>query len=322
MMKKVLVAGLALAVTLTMGLLVVSRAASTITVYADDRPGWESAVACGYDEEFFTDATLNPGVSVDSDYPGHVDTTRGVWWDRLVCPAYGLTTTTWQFDPPIVGFGGNWNPGIPGGPGARIAVAINGSWVSVGEIPNHYTGEFWGFVSTVPFSQVRLEPGSWCAPGGGAWCETYELDNMVYSGVCPVDIRPGSCPNPFNTKSKGVLPVAVLGTEDFDVTTVDPATIKLTREGYEAGVSPLRWSYEDTATPFEGELCECHDLNGDGHVDLTLKFDTQEVKGTLHLDGEAGNTVPLLLTGSLKEEAGGTPIEGSDCVWVVQTGKK
>lgn len=85
-MKKVLVAGLVLAVTLTMGPLVVSQAASTITVYADDRPGWESAVVC-YDEEFFTDATLNPGVSVDSDYPGYVDTTKGVWWDRLeVCP--------------------------------------------------------------------------------------------------------------------------------------------------------------------------------------------------------------------------------------------
>jgi hypothetical protein len=159
MKRKVLTISLVLvALTLTMGLSVVSQAGSSLTVYANDRPGWESAVVC-YDEEFFTDTTLNPGVSVVSDYPGYVDTTKGVWWDRLVCPDYGLTTTTWQFDPPIVGFGGNWNPGIPGGPGARIAVAINGSWVSVGEIPNHYTGEFWGFVSTVPFSQVRLEPG-------------------------------------------------------------------------------------------------------------------------------------------------------------------
>jgi len=101
-----------------------------------------------------------------------------VWWDRLVCPAYGLTTTTWQFATPLDGFGGNWDPGGPGGPGARIAVAIDGSWVSIGEIPSTYTGQFWGFVSTEPFSAVRLSPGSDC---DGAWCETYELDNMVYS---------------------------------------------------------------------------------------------------------------------------------------------
>jgi len=137
-----------------------------------------------------------------------------------------------------------------------------------------------------------------------------------------VDVKPGSCPNPFNLKSKGVLPVAMLGSEDFDVTTVDPASILLTREGYDEGVAPLRWSYEDVATPFEGELCECHDLDGDGYLDLTLKFDTQEVKETLELEGKAGNTLPLLVTGDLTEEAGGAPIEGSDCVWVLRTRNK
>ena len=133
-----------------------------------------------------------------------------------------------------------------------------------------------------------------------------------------VDIKPGSCPNPLNLKSKGVLPVAVLGTEDFDVTTIDPETISLTREGFEdVGVAPIRWSYEDVATPFEGELCDCHDLNGDGILDLTLKFDTQELVETLGLSGEAGDTTRLTLTGNLKEEEGGTPIEGEDCIWVL-----
>jgi len=33
----------------------------------------------------------------------------------------------------------------------------------------------------------------------------------------PVDIKPTSCPNPLNVKSRGVLPVAILGTADFDV---------------------------------------------------------------------------------------------------------
>ncbi len=155
----------------------VEASAPVITLYPDDRSGWESAVGV-YEEECFTDSTLNPEVSVVSEYPGYVDTAKGVWWDRLVCPAYGMTTTTWQFSTPIVGLGGNWNPGVPGGPGAHIAVAIDGSWVSVGEIPNTYTGQFWGFVSSEPFQTVCLSPGSYC---NGAWCETYELDNMVYS---------------------------------------------------------------------------------------------------------------------------------------------
>jgi hypothetical protein len=132
-----------------------------------------------------------------------------------------------------------------------------------------------------------------------------------------VDIKPGSWPNPFNQKSKGVLPVAICGTEDFDVTTIDPATIQLTREGIEEGVSPLRWSYEDVATPYTGEPCGGHDLNGDGYLDLSLKFENQEVYDTLGLEEFKGETLPLVITGNLKEEHDGTPIRGEDCVWIL-----
>ena len=59
-----------------------------------------------------------------------------------------------------------------------------------------------------------------------------------------VDIRPGSCPNPLNCKSKGVLPVAILGTAELDVTSIDPVTVRL------AGAYPLRFELEDVATPF------------------------------------------------------------------------
>ena len=132
-----------------------------------------------------------------------------------------------------------------------------------------------------------------------------------------VDIKPGSCPNSFNTKNKGVLPVAVLGIEDFDVTTIDPATIVLSREGIDENVSLLRWSFEDVATPFEGELCECHELTGDGYLDLSLKFDTQELVDKLNLTDIAGETKRLILTGKLKEEFGGTAINGEDCLRIL-----
>ena len=140
-----------------------------------------------------------------------------------------------------------------------------------------------------------------------------------------VDIKPGSCPNPLNLKSKGVLPVAVLGTLDFDVTSIDPTTIRLALaagEG-EPSVIPLRWSIEDVATPFEGELCDCHSLNGDGYLDLTLKFDMQELVVTLGLDAYEGETIPLILIGNLMGENGeGLPIIGSDCIRILETGKK
>ncbi|UCD03623.1 MAG: hypothetical protein JSW73_03725 [Candidatus Woesearchaeota archaeon] len=131
-----------------------------------------------------------------------------------------------------------------------------------------------------------------------------------------VDIKPSSCPNPINPKGKGVIPVAILGTEDFDVTTIDPATVQLTLE--DNGVSPLRWAYEDVGTPFEGELCDCHDLNGDGYLDLTLKFDKQEAIDILGLDDYMGETLPFTITGNLLEEFGSTAFEGQDCVWVLE----
>jgi len=213
---------LALSLALVMGPLAVSQAAPTFTVYANDRPGWAAAVV-SYDEEFFEDATLNLGVTVVTG-PGYVDVAKGVWWDRLTCPSSGLTTTTWQFDPPIRGFGAYWNPGVPGGPGAGIKVNVGGSWVTVGEIPNNYTGQFWGFVSTEPFTEVRLEPGSYC---NGAWAETYEMDNMVYSPNRPPDCSKAAPSQgtiwPPNHK---FVPITVLGVTDPDG---DPVTIKIAK---------------------------------------------------------------------------------------------
>jgi len=134
-----------------------------------------------------------------------------------------------------------------------------------------------------------------------------------------VDIKPGSCPNSLHLDSKGVLPVAILGTDEIDVTTIDPSTIELTLEGAEEGVSPLRWSYEDVATPIDGEPCDCHDLDGDGYLDLTLKFKTQELVDTLGLDAFGqGDIILLIITGNIKEEYNGTPITGQDCVRVLE----
>ncbi len=142
--------------------------------------------------------------------------------------------------------------------------------------------------------------------------------NIVEQVPVYIDIKPGSWPNPLQLKDKGVLPVAVCGTEDFDVTTIDPETVQLTLEGLGVGVAPLRWSYEDVATPYTGEPCSGHNLTGDGYLDLTLKFKAQEVIETLGLDAFSDrDVVVLILTGNLKEEHGGTPIQGQDCIVIL-----
>jgi uncharacterized repeat protein (TIGR01451 family) len=116
-------------------------------------------------------------------------------------------------------------------------------------------------------------------------CATVDLINPSF-----IDIKPGSCPNPLNTKSKGVLPVAILGTEDFDVLEIDPASIRL-----ESSAAPIRSSYEDVATPItDGEECDCTEDGPDGYLDLMLKFENQEIVDAELFDG--------------------TPVESQDCV--------
>jgi hypothetical protein len=121
----------------------------------------------------------------------------------------------------------------------------------------------------------------------------------------PVDIHPMSWPNPLNVNKKGVLPVAILGTEDFDVTQIDPATILL------EGVAPLRWALEDVGTPGDP-------LAGpDGILDLSLKFEAQEIVAALGPVNDC-DVLTLQLTGNLKEEFSGTAIVGEDVVWIIK----
>jgi len=155
--------------------------------------------------------------------------------------------------------------------------------------------------------------------------ELEEVSNAEeISTICPVsvsvDIKPGGCPTPINVGSKGVLPVAVLGTKDFDVAAIDPQSITL------EGVSPLRWNIEDVATPYvinvdECNIRDCHELTGDGYSDLTLKFDTQEIYEAIAevYDREC---LILELTGNLNAAHGSLPIKGGDVVSILKKGRK
>jgi hypothetical protein len=164
--------------------------------------------------------------------------------------------------------------------------------------------------------------GHWdgCIWGDNILCTTWALltlQKVAPPFIVPVDIKPTSCPNPLNVKSQGVLPVAILGTADFDVTQVDPITVEL------EGVSPLRWTREDVATPYEPFVgkqgaYDCTEEGPDGYMDLSFKFNTQEVVAALGLV-EDGDVLVLSLTGSL---LGGEGFVGEDVVVILKKGKK
>lgn len=138
------------------------------------------------------------------------------------------------------------------------------------------------------------------------------FDNLCHDvpgieGRYALDIKPGSCPNPIVVKSKGVVPVAILGTGTGDVMDIDPSTIML------EGVVPLRYNYDDVSTPvIDGGDCECTTDGPDGFTDMTLKFDNQELIAALG-PIQTGDVLVLTLTGNLLD---GTPFELTDCMIV------
>ncbi len=140
-----------------------------------------------------------------------------------------------------------------------------------------------------------------------------------------LDIKPGSCPNSYNRNSHGVLPVALVGTDTFDPMDVDLSTVLLTRaDGVGGSVAPHEGppgphsEFEDVAEPFDGELCDCHELEGDGLTDLSMKFKTDDVVAALQLnDLPAGDLVRFALTGNFFD---GTPFSADDCIRLVPPG--
>ena len=84
-----------------------------------------------------------------------------------------------------------------------------------------------------------------------------------------LDIKSGSDPNSINSKSMGLVPVAILGSADFDVIEVDIATVTF---------GP------DEAAPVHGGHFE--DVNGDGLIDVVVHF-VQKETGLSDSDTEA-----------------------------------
>lgn len=104
-----------------------------------------------------------------------------------------------------------------------------------------------------------------------------------------IDIKPGSDPNSINPDSQGVIPVAILTTDDFDASAVDPDSVRFGPAEAEA----VQWAFEN--------------VDGDGDLDMILHFETEET-------GISAGDTEAELTGKTVD---GMDIHGSDSVRTV-----
>jgi hypothetical protein len=116
----------------------------------------------------------------------------------------------------------------------------------------------------------------------------YSIDYRFGPLPVSIDIKPATFPNTINTRSKGKIPVAILTTDSFDATAVDPTTVLFGAAGTEVG--PVQSALED--------------VDGDGDTDMVLHFVTQDT-------GITCETASASLTGALFS---GVTIKGSDSI--------
>ncbi|WP_245977807.1 hypothetical protein [Halopiger aswanensis] len=118
-----------------------------------------------------------------------------------------------------------------------------------------------------------------------------------------VDIKPGSEKNPINPKSNGVIPVAVLQTDEFDPTSEDVR--------YRFGAPDIVGEGGGARPKHDGHV---EDVNGDGRDDLVLHFPIAET-------GFDGDTSGGRLEWE-RTEAGEHGLSGADTVTIVGHGPR
>lgn len=160
-------------------------------------------------------------------------------------------------------------PTVSGWGGGGIASAINSTNVLL---------QFAG--SSLVVLGDTIGPGMGQVLGEGTW-------TLAPQQVIDIDIKPGGDPNAVNPKSKGVIPVAVLGSMDFDATQVDFSTVE-----FGPGKAP---------SVHDGHV---ENVNGDDFDDMVFHF---KVSDTGIVCGDTDAT----LTG---ETFGGQAINGTDAV--------
>ena len=145
-------------------------------------------------------------------------------------------------------------------------------------------------------------PVSASPTGIGPVCGTAFAPARALTFAVDIDIKPNSDPSSFGCKSKGSIPVAVLGSSTFDATTIDADTVLFGVTGAETGEVHNK---KGTAKR------HVEDFNGDGFLDMIFHFDFQSTGfscGDIQ-PGEKSADLIGILTGELDD---GTAIQGDD----------
>ncbi len=127
----------------------------------------------------------------------------------------------------------------------------------------------------------------------GAACDigAFELDRAI---KVVIDIKPGSEPNCFNINGHGVIPVAILGSADLNVSDINVQSLLF--DGLELRVRGNK-----------GPFCSIEDSNADAFPDLVCQFEDDPTNWS-------GGGTTASVTGELND---GTPIQGTDSICIV-----
>ena len=165
--------------------------------------------------------------------------------------------------------------------------------VGLGEGDVFMGGELTGVREFAGGCDVIVDPNSCPARFRSPY---FAIVSFLGQNMCPIeitiDIKPGSDPNAINPSLEGDLPVAILGSDSFDV----------------AGVDVMTLAFGPSDAPFDHSRGpHFEDLNGDGLTDLMVHFRIEEA-------GIAFGDMEACVTG---KTLAGTPFSGCDAVRTV-----
>ncbi len=130
-----------------------------------------------------------------------------------------------------------------------------------------------------------------------------------------VDLRPRRCPNVLNLggwRNFGVeplVPVAVMGSDSFDVEGIDLGTVELVTAGG-GSATPVSAGLEDVGAPaLLADPCDCDMRAPDGIADLLLRFNLRDVAGSVSFLGDGA--APLLTVRG--RTVGQVLFQGTEC---------
>lgn len=152
------------------------------------------------------------------------------------------------------------------------------------------TGEFWGVISPVPIERLQFF-------GADEVGELFEFVSFGALEASPegqdivVEVKVGEGRTPINAYSRGVIPVMVRSSEEFDAASIDPASLRF-------GPGEAR-ALEASARRMQA-----------GRSDVVFHFPTQDA-------GLECDDTEVILRGETME---GTPFQGSDEVEVLCSG--